>query len=128
MTGRAAPHARETCGALIAVGSRPDGGAMDDRHTVGRDQMPSAVRKAEARSPGAAPPSQVAANLTGQVHATAGPKRRRGSGQQDRKGMGTNPGFGRGWSSYAFAQALTIQQDKNKEEQQSFYSERRNRK
>ena len=59
---------------------------------MGRDQRQRAVRKVEALSPEGASPSQVATDLTGRMQATAGPMRRRGSGQQDRGGMGTNLG------------------------------------
>lgn len=46
--------------------------------------------------------SKVAANLIAQMQRRLGPKRRRGSGWQDRGGMGTNLSFCWGWSSYAF--------------------------
>jgi len=55
--------------------------------------------------------SKVAVNDQGRVTATYRPKRRPGSGRQDREGIGTTTGFGWGWSSYAFAQALTNRQD-----------------
>lgn len=39
--------------------------ASGSRHATGRRHMPGAVRKAEARLPGKAPSSKVAANLPG---------------------------------------------------------------
>ncbi len=41
-------------------------------HTAGREHMPSAVRKAEARSPAPGPVSQVAADSEARFDATSG--------------------------------------------------------
>lgn len=47
--------------ALSLVKGSKDRGARLDRITTGRDRSPTAVRKAEAGSPGVKTPSQVAA-------------------------------------------------------------------
>lgn len=56
--------------------------------------------------------SQVALDDLGIIAPPNRPTRRLGSGQQDREGMGTDlvGHWPRGWSSYAFAQALSNQQ------------------
>lgn len=61
-------------GPQMVDGLLDSGTRFSGKITTGRDQNQMAVRKAEARSPEAAPPSKVAANSTGQVQATARPK------------------------------------------------------
>lgn len=86
----AVPARRYPGGASIAVGKRRDGGAIGRGIPWGgtecqtQSERPKRGPRRSTRAP------KVAVNLSGQGAATAGPMRRPGSGQQDRRGMGTN--------------------------------------
>lgn len=69
-----------------------DSGTRQVRPTVGRDQRSRAVRKAEARSPGARTLSQVAADSQAVRFDLRGPKRRPAPmSSMHAMGMGTDP-------------------------------------
>jgi hypothetical protein len=97
------PRALDSRGAGLAVGQRQWRQMQDAHHGAG----PQAKRSPKERSavPGTVTMvSQVALDDLGIVTPPDRPRRRLGSGQQDRGGMGTDPAavWPWGWSSYAF--------------------------
>jgi hypothetical protein len=89
-----------------------DSGARHGMPTTGRDlgkaQSKRAKRGLRHNDPRVA--SSARPSGTGSRH-QMGQKRRLGSGQQDRGGHRDSPAIWRGLSSYAFAQALSNQQN-----------------
>jgi hypothetical protein len=90
-------------GAPVPRGRFADSGARQDWYTTGRGQIPSAVRKIEARPPGAGLPPKVAIEHQAEPARPNAPKargrlRRAGLG---RGGHGNDLGHRRGCSSYA---------------------------
>lgn len=98
----AVPARHQSAGPLLRSDRHETAAQWKDGIPWGGTSCQTQSERPKRGSRGSITAPKVAANLIAQMQRLSGPKRRRGSGWQDRGGMGTNLSFGWGWSSYAF--------------------------